>query len=296
MTLQYGSSSLSSDLFRRRRPRIRSDLVAAGAWRNLVYGLAILVGILCTVVINSPSVAGSLEEIKRTHTFEICVQSDDLPFSNETGSPRGVLLELGDSVAQKLGVELKVKWIFSAEYVRKTTCDAIPVVAAIPGDDPLRLTDPYISIRTVVVVSSAHPPIRNLDDLRHDRVAVLAESWARHLLNQEGITLRVRFLTNEAALDAVVANDADAAVVTLLSYDWYKHQHPGIALRAEEGFVLDPDLDYVASFGLRHSDQQAAAKVGEVLQGLISDGTLAQIFASYGLRYERPAHVTPTAN
>jgi polar amino acid transport system substrate-binding protein len=236
-----------------------------------------------------PAEARSLDEIIRTHTFDLCAVRENMPFSADESPARGALVDLGAAVAQRLGVESKISWLFSAEYARKTDCDAIPAVAAIPDDDPLRLTIPYLKVRTVLVVRSGHRAVASVDDLRSDTVAVLAESWARHLLNMAHLNLKVAFLQSGEILAAVANGDVDAGVVTLPYFEWYHHEHPESDLRAEDRYVIDPSLDYVAAFGLRHADIETVKTFNQILTALIADGSISRIFALYGMRYEPPS-------
>ncbi|HYP56707.1 MAG TPA: hypothetical protein VEQ35_00290 [Beijerinckia sp.] len=67
---------------------------------------------------------------------------------------------------------------------------------------------------------------------------MLADSWARHLLREEGIPLRVRFLINEESLDAISQGNTEAGVITLAAFDWYQTAHKDMDLRIEEGVGL----------------------------------------------------------
>ena len=232
--------------------------------------------------------ARPLAEMLRANSLDVCVQEDNRPFSSTQPTPNGVFIDLGNAVAARLGVEPKYTWLFSAEYVRKTDCDIIPAVAAIPNDDPVRQTIPYMVVRSVLVVRKDHALIHQLDDLRAGHIAVLATSWARHVLNAAGFPLWVRFLTNDEILDAVENGDADAGVVPFPAYQWRLRRQPDSPLQVEVGIKLDPSFDYRVSMGLRRADSSTVSRFDEILRQLMQDGAMEQIFARYGLRYERP--------
>ncbi|WP_187148678.1 substrate-binding periplasmic protein [Methylocella silvestris] len=224
-------------------------------------------------------------------SLEICVQEDNAPFSSERPKPAGVFIDLGDAIGKRLGVEVKYTWLFSAEYIRKTGCDLIPAVAQIEGDDPLRQTIPYMEVRSVLAVARDHPPIGDLSELRDGHIAVLATSWARHVLNGEGYNLWVRFLTNDEILDAVAKGDADAGVVPLFAFQTRLREDPALPLRVEEAVKLDPSFDYPASMGLRRADNAAVDRIDDILREMMRDGRIAEIFARYGLSYEPPQSI-----
>ena len=242
-------------------------------------------GLVATCALATPARSRPLEDILASGTFDICVQEDSAPFSDQT-SGTGIFIDLGRLIAQHLGVQLTETWLFSAEYARKTSCDALPAVADIPGDDPLRLTIPYLKVRTALVTRAGAPPVKTLADIAKGRVAVLANSYARHDLNKRGINLSVAFLENKDVLAAVDHGDDNAGVVTLFSLEWYVHQNDAL-LRAN----LEPlgeVYDYDAAIGLRHADPPLLKKINVILQTSMRDGTLANIFEKYGLQYEPP--------
>lgn len=233
--------------------------------------------------------ARTLDEILRDGRLNICVQQDNPPFSMDEPKPNGVFLDLGDAVAGRLGVAANYTWLFSAEYVRKTDCDLIPAVAALPNDDPLRQTIPYMAVRSVLVARKDHAPILEIADLRSGHTAVLATSFARHVLNAAGFPLWVRFLTNDAILDAVEKGDADAGVVPFPAYQWRLKQHPDSPLVVADGVKLDPGFDYDVSMGLRRADAATVSRFNEILRQLMEEGVLEKILERYGLSYEPPA-------
>lgn len=240
-----------------------------------------------------PLLARPLDEIMQTKSLNICVQEDNLPFSGEAPNPGGIFLDLGSAIADRLGVKAKFTWVFSAEYVRKTDCDLIPAVAALPNDDPVRQTSPYMAVRSVLVAGTDHVKLHGLDDFRTGHIAVQAASWARHVLNAAGYPLWVRFLTNDSILEAVEKGEADAGVVTLSAYQWFQRQHPHSPVRVEDDIKLDPAFDYQVAMGLRRADAGTVQRFDEILRQLREQGTMAEIFARYSLSYEPPG---PDAN
>lgn len=256
-----------------------------GRSKAIAVGLALS---LSTLGAGAPASARPLDEILGAKSLDICVQEDNLPFSSARAKPGGVFLDLGTAIAERLGVEAKYTWLFSAEYVRKTDCDLIPAVANLPGDDPIRLTIPYMAVRSVLVLAKDHPPVKELDELRSGHIAVLATSWARHVLNAAGLPLWVRFLTNEEILDAVAKSEADAGIVPLPAYQWRMRRDAGAPLRVDEDVKLDPGFNYQVSMGLRRANAATVTRINEILRQMIADGSIEKIFARYGLSYEPP--------
>ncbi|WP_395696858.1 biotin/lipoyl-containing protein [Methylocella sp.] len=200
---------------------------------------------------------------------------------------KGIFIDIGDALARNLGVEAEYTWLFSAEYIRKTDCDLVPAVA-IEGDDPLKQTIPYVRVRSTLVVPKDRAPAHDLAEFKSGHVAVLATSFARHVLNEQGYSLWVRFLENDEILDAVAKGEADGGLLPLYAFQWRAHLDPALPLRAESSVALDPSFDYSAAMGLRRADAAALRKIDEALGKMIEDGALQAIFSRYGLTYEKP--------
>lgn len=260
--------------FRSRRSRRRNSLALAG--------LAAL-----SLSANT-GFARPLAEILSSGALKICVQEDNQPYSSARPKPKGIFIDIGDALARNLGVEAEYTWLFSAEYIRKTDCDLVPAVASIEGDDPLKQTIPYVRVRSTLVVPKDRAPAHDLAEFKSGHVAVLATSFARHVLNEQGYSLWVRFLENDEILDAVAKGEADGGLLPLYAFQWRAHLDPALPLRTESSVALDPSFDYSAAMGLRRADAAALRKIDEALGKMIEDGELQAIFSRYGLTYEKP--------
>jgi polar amino acid transport system substrate-binding protein len=243
---------------------------------------AILLALLPCMALARP-----LSVIQQTGTIGLCVQEDSAPFADRRAQ-QGIFIDVGTMIAQQLGVRLTLDWLVSAEYVRKTDCDAVPAVADIPSDDPLRRTAPWFGVPFAIISPPAHAPIRVMSDLQAAPVAVLAESYARQALSGQGITLRVAFLENDDIIAAVAKGDPATGVVPLYSLQWYRHAHADAALRDDPAAPILPELSYNASFGLRGADAALQTRVDSILRSAVADGRMRQIFAQYGLTWQSP--------
>lgn len=56
--------------------------------------------------------ARTLAEIKGRGTIELCANPDALPYASEKAESHGFQVELARALAQGLGVELQVDWIY----------------------------------------------------------------------------------------------------------------------------------------------------------------------------------------
>lgn len=236
----------------------------------------------------SAALARPLEAILQSHVFEVCADPDNMPYSSRDGDRHGIFIDMGQAVAQKLGVDAKVTWIPSREYLRKTQCDAIPAVAVIDEGPVKGTTRPYTKSHSVVVVDPTHRPTSTIEDFRGEHVAVPSGSLAHHLMIKAGISVWVRFLDDTAIQNAVESGEADAGIVNQGSADWYNAIHPDKPLRIEESVRLDPSLDYAVSFGLRKADKTLIEQVDNLIGQMMADGELQKIFQRYGVTYLAP--------
>jgi polar amino acid transport system substrate-binding protein len=245
--------------------------------------------------------ARKLDEILARGAFSICVDPDAMPFSQRSGSPAGFEIDLAKILADRIGVRLDVHWIALRGAARGVNCDAIMSSLAQAQDDDaaehkpstglLRaaLTLPYAHETTRIVIADDSPPVRTLDDLRGRSVAVIHASLAHYLFNEKHIPVRTLYPTQEEILAAVASKEMSAGLVADWIFGWYRKTHPESRLRILDSLLVDPDLDYNVAITLRNTDVALLEKVNSILADLQSDGSLAKLFAGYGITYRAPS-------
>ncbi len=247
--------------------------IATALWASLLMTLAAL-----------PAQAGTLGQIQSRQTLALCAHPDMLPFSRQSGPGEGFQVELAQALAERLDVALDVSWIVSKRSASKTGCDLYAGVAKI-DDNPskyLKLSDAFLRLESVLVTRPGQPDINSMQDLQGLRVAVVPGSIAAHRLNQQGITTASRYLDESRRLQALLAGDIDAAVVTQLSAGWMQHQGADLKYTDAEA-VLGTTLNYDYALGLRQADAGTLSQFNQLLADMKADGSLAQLFQRYGL-------------
>jgi polar amino acid transport system substrate-binding protein len=245
--------------------------------------------------------ARSLSEILERRTFSICADADALPFSQRSGAPAGLQIDLAKILADRIGVGLNVNWVVLRGAARGVNCDAIMGSLAQAHDDDAEesrpaaggilraaLTHPYARQITRIVIAEGSPPVRTLDDLRGRSVAVIHASLAHHFLNANHVPVRTLYPSQEEILAAVANKEMSAGIVSDWIFGWYRKSHPESGLRILDSLVLDPDLDYNVAITLRNSDIGLLEKVNAILDELKSDGSVTKLFADYGITYRAP--------
>lgn len=239
--------------------------------------------------------ARPLSEIEASHTFTVCLQQDNAPFSMNVSDPRGLLVDLSRAVAHQLGVRLAIDWLSPRDSVEKSDCDALPaarVTAGNPHSEGLWTTDPYFVVRPVVVTNGQWASPHSFDDLKKGTVAVPVNSMARYFLSQENVELRVAYFNAEQVLTAVADGSVNAGIVVAPSFEWYKKSHPHSALQGQLVENINPtlahELAYKVGFGLRRSDDAAVSRINTILHSLVEKQVVSQVFKKYGIEYYSP--------
>ena len=93
-------------------------------------------------------------------------------------------------------------------------------------------------------------------------------SWAHYVLNSRGIPVWVRFTTDAEILAAVEAGEADAGVVSLPGFGWYRRNSPASKVEIVKGVTIDPSLNYDTAIALRRSDIATVKALDDVLDRL----------------------------
>ena len=91
---------------------------------------------------------------------------------------------------------------------------------------------------------------------------------------------------------AVAKGEVDAAAVTPASAGWYLHQHPDAPLRLVDAYDGEPDLSWDLSVGMRRADHATLRAIDDAVRALVADGTVARIYAAYGVEHRAPEALT----
>jgi polar amino acid transport system substrate-binding protein len=244
--------------------------------------------------------ARSLEEILARGAFSVCADPDALPFSQRSGAPAGFQIDLAKMLADRIGVRLNVDWIALRSAARGFNCDAIMSSLAQTRHDEAEehksstrllraaLTRPYARQTTRIVIAEGAPPVETLDDLCCRSIAVIHASLAHYFLNAKRIPVRTLYPTQDEILAAVASKEMSAGIVSDWIFGWYRKTHRESGLRILDSLVIDPDLDYNVAITLRNTDVELVEKVNAILATFGSDGSLNDLFESYGINYRLP--------
>ncbi len=234
--------------------------------------------------------ARSLDAISQRGALALCAHPNALPFASKKGDPPGFQVELGQALAERLGVSLVQHWVINSFQYRRADCDivldAIANKAAL-SEVGLRMSRPYYRSGVALAVrrDSDVASLASLGPGR--RVGVLVGSLASMILEKRNIEV-TPFVFEDEMMSALSRREIEAAAVTHTAIGWYNMRHPNIAVRHIPAFENDPDLNWNVAVGMMRPDEKLTQRVDAVLEGLLADGTIARIYARYGVELQPP--------
>jgi polar amino acid transport system substrate-binding protein len=237
------------------------------AWKPR-YRLARYTASICLLLLGSAAAdARSLEIITERGALTLCANPNALPFASKTGSVPGFQIELGEKIAQQLGVKLAREWVISAIQYRRADCDLVLDSIARKDTPPaggVQVSRPY-----------------------HRSGVVLAVRLVSMTLDKGG-TVTSPFVFEDDIVAALANREIEAAAVTPATVGWFNQQHADKPLRLIPAFDNDPDLNWNIAAGLFRPDDKLRQRVDAAIEALLADGTIARIYARYGIELRPP--------
>lgn len=239
---------------------------------------------------NAAAEARSLETIIERGALTLCANPNALPFASKTGPVSGFQIELGEKIAQQLGVRLNRDWVISAIQYRRADCDLV-LDAIIRNDAPpergIKMSRPYYRSGVVLAVR-ADSRASSLASLGADqRVGVPVGSLVSMTLDKGGRATSP-FVSEDDIVAALANREIEAAAVTPATVGWFNRQHADKPLRLIPAFENDPDFSWNIGAGLFRPDDELRRRVDAAIDALLADGTIAQIYARYGIELRPP--------
>ena len=254
-------------------------------------GGAALAALLAAALVCSAASARPLDVIRDRGVLSLCAHANSLPFASKTQDPPGFQIELARALADALGVTLHVEWVVSGIQFRVADCDIVLDTIAVPeaqAERRLMLSKPYQRSGVGLAVRPNAQGVNGFSDLNGRRVAVVGRSLAAMLLGQRGVTLAF-FGYEDEMIEAVAHGEVEAAAVSPASVGYFNLRHPDAKVRFVHAYDAEPELRWNLAVGLRRADPPFREAIDAALDKLASDGTVARIYARYGIEYRPPA-------
>lgn len=250
-------------------------------------GLAI--GAALTLATLAPAAARPLEETRQRGEISVCANPNALPYASEDPKTPGFQIEIARALAERLGMRLKIDWIVPRMRAGLVDCDflmdTILGQGLLPGS--IKATRPYHASGVALALAADAPPLTGYRSLREGmRIGTLMNSLASLVVSRTGATM-VTFGFEDDLVQAVAGGKVTAAAVSAATVGYYNLTHPGQTLKLVHPDD-EPELRWNVAVGLRRADEPMIAAMNDAVQALLADGTIARIYARYGIEHRRP--------
>ena len=232
----------------------------------------------------------TLDEIKSRGTLAMCANPNALPYASDNPATPGFQIELARAIAQGLGVQLHVDWIFPTYRANMVNCDVLMDAFSDPAvhEGKLKLSRPYQKTGVALALAPGAPVVATSDELGRDqKIGVMINSLASVVLGKKGVRT-APYAFEADMLDEVVAGKLGGCAISPATVSYYNHLHPEKQLGLVYLYDREPELGWTVSVGMRKADDALVGAVNEVLSRLLSDGTVTRIYAGYGVEHRLP--------
>jgi len=242
------------------------------------------------LALDGPADARSLATIRELGTIGLCAHPNSLPFASKAGDPPGFQVELGQALAHELGGALRLDWIITQYQLRSAGCDIVLDVIAdreAQGETNLAISKPYYRTGVALAVPQASglTSFKSLDG--HTKVGVQVGSVAAMVIGQRQVPTST-FGFEVDSLDALANHEIDAAAVTPTMAGYYNQSHPDKTFRVLALDDAEPTLAWNVAVGMVRPDQGLRDAIDGAMEKLRADGTVAKIYARYGVALQAP--------
>lgn len=249
--------------------------------------LVLAAGLACAAV---AALARPLAEVRAAKQLSLCANPNALPFAAERAEPPGFQIEIARALAQRLQLELQVLWIVPRYRASTVDCDMLLDTILSPGVEQrgLRASLPYQVSGVALAFAPGQATVADYKSLRSGmRVGVMMNSLASLIVSRTDATM-VPFGFEDEMLEAAARGEVSAAAVSVSSAGYYNLRHPQQRLTVVRAQDNEPELRWNLAVGLRRADDALLEAVNGALRSLLDDGTIAAIYARYGIEHRRP--------
>ncbi|MCJ8521544.1 cystine transport system substrate-binding protein [Pseudorhizobium tarimense] len=231
-----------------------------------------------------PVFAGeNLDKIKSSGTIRIGTEGTYAPFTfhDASGKLVGFDVEIGEAVAEKLGVEAQFvegKWDGLIAGLDANRYDAVINQVGITDarKQKYAFSEPYIASKAVLIVRENSEDIKGFADLKGKKAAQsltsnygkMAEEAGAELIGTEGF---------DQSIQLVLTGRADATLNDSLSFLDFKKQKPDAPVKV----VAEQAEASYSGILLRQGDDELVAAVNQALEDIKGDGTYQKISEKY---------------
>lgn len=245
----------------------------------------------CLVACGKKSV--TVEDIQKSGKLVIATSPDFPPFESLTadGQVEGIEIEIMEKICQELGVELVIEQtdfdsVLPGVQTGKFTVGVSGISVTEKRMKNTLFTDPYCLAAQAIVVTQ-DSPITCKADLDGKTVSVQTGTTAESFCTENGYDVK-SYAANADAQTALVTGKVQAWVIDDLTaaemVAVYNESHPDAPLVVlSEAMTTEP-----YAFAFAFGSEELVAYVNDILNGLVADGVVEEIFVKYNAPYTAP--------
>lgn len=235
----------------------------------------------------------TVESVQKAGKLTIGTSPDFPPFEslNTEGKVEGIEIEIMELICKELGVSLEIKQMDFDSVLPGVQTGKFDVgvsgISVTPEREKNTLfTVPYCLAAQAIVVTSGSD-ITCKADLAGKTVSVQTGTTAEEFCMKNGYTVKA-FAANADAESALTVGKVQAWVIDDLTaaemVAVYNEDHPDAPLVIlDEAMTTEP-----YAFAFKQGGDELVTKINEILNKLLADGTIANIFAKYNAPYTAP--------
>lgn len=218
-----------------------------------------------------------------TKTLTVGTDATYEPFESidESGNYVGFDMELIRMVAAEMKMDLEIKnvnWDGIIPGLLNGNYDCLISAMTITEErqKQISFSDPYFSIKQVIVVKDENEQIKTPADLIGKTVtAQIGTTGDLYASNINSINMK-RFDTNPQAIQELLNNNADAVVMDDLVASEAVSRNPGLKMIE----ITDIEAEYYG-IGVRKENTELLDKINQALEALKNNGKLSELTQKY---------------
>lgn len=256
-----------------------------------IIALALAALMLCALLTGCGEKGTTLKSVQKAGKLSIATSPDFPPFESlgTDGTVSGIEIDILNLICAQLGVELEINQmdfdsVLPGVQAGKFDVGVSGISITEKRQKNVLFTDPYCLAAQAIVVTS-DSPITSKADLEGKKVSVQTGTTAETFCMENGYEVS-SFAANNDAQTALTSGKVDAWVIDdLTAADMVKvyNESGGNLVILDEAMTTEP-----YAFAFCFGSEDLVAEVNTILNGLVSDGTVAAIFAQYEAPYTSP--------
>lgn len=235
----------------------------------------------------------TVDDIKKAGELVIATSPDFPPFEElkSNGAVEGIEIDIMNIICEKLGVTLKIKQmdfdsVLPGAQAGKYDVGVSGISVTEKRQKNTLFTDPYCLAAQAIVVTDGSS-IKSKADLTGKTIAVQTGTTAETYCMEQGYTVNSYAANNDAEsaltsgkVDAWVIDDLTAADMVAV-YNADNSDSPLVIL--DEAMTTEP-----YAFAFAFGSEALVEEINGIIDGLVADGTIAQIFKDNNAPFTSP--------